>query len=59
MPQIFDVTANEYARHKCNELEYTFPICRMLCMLTVYRFHIPNLTCSFVCCHEFEILFNM
>ena len=25
MPQIFDVTANENARYKRNELEYLFP----------------------------------
>ena len=24
MPQIFGVTANENARYKCNELEWTF-----------------------------------
>ena len=27
MPQIFDVRANENARYKCNELEYT---CRQI-----------------------------
>ena len=35
MPQIFDVTANENARNKPNELEYSFMIRQWLCILNV------------------------